>query len=304
MFWVVLDLILLLIILGELGILYASRDKGKEKPVGQEAAVTEAPVKEEIRISVTPTQAPAGQTLPNWHETESSIQEIIANSEETWEVYISSGNGEEVFEKSAGSNVRAGDIEYFFLAEKIHREAAEGRLPDTAEDSADRLLSDKDPEAYQELRNMLPEPAVTENGTRRISFDEDYPHTVWDMDEETPVAYTSAVDGANYLEAMVKKADSGDAYAQNEASCLERELYTGAVTPVLKEHAKRILELSSESGEGLETFVYVQWPGGRISKLGIMAADIADMETCRDKVRKIAEALLEYEKQQEGFGAE
>lgn len=295
--WLILDLLLLVIACGELWILLgpnSKKDSNKKEEIVKEEQETSA-VEETTGEEETEAPVPTEEPVLSKGECARKISALLEGAEGVWEVFISDKNEDTVLEKGAGDNIRAGDIEYFFLAHQIYDDLRIGGGDAAKEEVADALLENRNAEAYNNLYTLFNEANVLweeETGRTKLNVQEEtYPYTFWDEDG---IGYSCARDSVNLLSHIAEKAAQGDAYAGKEKAFLEKHWDKGSISEALTEEGAEVLELASENEDRIEDFGYVTLEDGTTYEIGIMVKAVTDGEDTREKISEITRLAHQY----------
>lgn len=321
MIWAVLDILLLAVAVLEIYVLMgkapdSEEAKQKNEYVSENSAeggtgtLIETPAPDAVVFSAEPVEAEGNESetgadanaeaiedgVSQKGEIGLKISEIIENSEGTWEAYIADENGNILSQQDSEEDMRAGDIEYFFMAEQIYAQARAGEVDTAQVDTADALLESPDGEDYSNLMDLLYD-FVVDWDSERKQFDllqQEYPNTFWAAEDW--IGYTCAQDGANLLENIVANAGKGDPYAADEENYIKKGWSGGKIAAALEAKEAEVFEVMSENREDsrMEAFACVLLPGNTRYVIGIMAKDLTDFAAAKETIGEIAALTYEY----------
>lgn len=260
--WAVLDVLLFLVILGECGILLNRRNSAKPD------------VKQQIETLLS--EAPKS---------------------EKWALYISGLEGPELLLSNAEQSIRAGTMEYFFMAEQLYSDIRRQRCSAHSADAAEELLRNRNGNSYRTLMYLCREGFSRREDRMYPDLDgESYPFTFWKKEESRENSYTCVKDGSLLLRSIVGKAKAGDIYAGNELELIREDWNNGIAAEMLKGQTAELFEISSKRTEEgrLEDFAFLTPKDGSGYVVGIMAQELTDMTAAEEKAGKIMSLAHEY----------
>ena len=301
--WILLDVLLLAVIGTELWVLLGPDGKfHREKEAQMQTRETGGAEEEILAVSgkeVTPSADPSPvlekEEALSKRECAGQISQLLTGTEGKWEIYITDTEGDIVMEKAAGENIRAGDIEYFFMTHQVYQDARGGYLDSSAIASADGMLKNRDGESYEALWNFLSSSQVIREDQpvrMRMNIEnESYPHTFWD---ESNIGYTSGKDGCRLLLNILRSAEAGEEDALKERSYLEENWNTGPISDLLRKENTQVWELASRNGDRVEDFSHIVMEDGTQYQIGIMVKNVADPGPVEETIGRIAELAHRY----------
>lgn len=237
------------------------------------------------------------EKAPGSEKARQQVENILQDAEGTWEVYISHENGDELIQKNAGENMRAGDIEYYFMAEQIYEMARAAEAGADEEYTADALLENPSSTSYNDLMDLIYE-CIDWNVEKKQPYrlKEGYPSTFWVTEDENLAGYTSAQNGAVLLENILAKAEGGDPYAEAEKTFIKKGWGSGKISSSLEIEGTKVYEVMSENtgNSRMEDFACIVLPDNTRYVIGIMVKNLENFTEAKEKIGEIATLSYNY----------